>query len=82
MAKRPGTLNESNPLEKQSNKRHIKKKDKLEKKKRFRKNRKKIMDNRSKLRRLKKKKDIMRKLAIISERFGQRVPSDELIVIS
>lgn len=59
-----------NPYDAQQNKKHVKKKEKLEKKKRFKKNKKKTMDMRAKLRVIKKNKDVMRKMAIISERFA------------
>ena len=51
------------------------------KKQRYKKNKQKLMQVRTKLRLIKKRKDIMRKLAIISERFGEKVPCDELIVM-
>lgn len=67
--------------EKQKNKRHIKKKDKHVQKKKFKKNKKKFMDTRSKLREVKKEKDVYRKLALFSERFGHKVHADEFQIL-
>lgn len=75
------TLSAANPYETQVNRKHIKKKEKLEKKKRFKKNRSKIMDERSELRKVKKMKDIMRKMGLMSERFQHKVHCDEIIVM-
>ena len=74
-------VSDANPYESQKNKKHVKKNEKLERKKRVKKNKKKTMDIRAKLRLIKKDKDIMRKQAIISERFAQKVHCDEIIVI-
>ena len=63
------TISTANPYETQVNRKHIKKKEKLEKKKKFKKNRSKIMDERSKLRQIKRMKDTMRKMGLMSARF-------------
>ena len=62
----------------QANKRHRVKKDKLEAKKKFKKNKKKFHEIRSKLRLIKKSKDLLRKMGVVSERFSQKVHGDEI----
>lgn len=56
--------------DKQSNKRHNKKKDKLVQKQKYKKNKQKFADVRSKLRDIKRAKEIYIKQAMISERFN------------
>ena len=58
------------PVKEQSNKRHNQKKQKLVLKKKFKKNKKKFSEIRSDLRKIKKNKDLLRKMSIVSERFA------------
>jgi len=75
------TISAEDPYVKQVNRAHIKKKEKLEKKKRHKKNRSKLMGERSLLRQEKKVKDTMRKMGLMSKRFHLKVHCDEIIVM-
>jgi len=66
---------------KQSNKRHNKTKDKLVVKKKYKKNKQKFAEIRSKLRDIKKAKEIYIRQAMISDRFNQKVHSDEIHIL-
>mmetsp|Transcript_10086 Transcript_10086/g.17013 ORF Transcript_10086/g.17013 Transcript_10086/m.17013 type:complete len:407 (-) Transcript_10086:16-1236(-) len=65
----------------QKNRRHIKKKDKLVQRKKFKKNKRRFSEARSRLRQVKVDKDYYRKMALFSERFALKVHADELLIL-
>jgi len=63
-------------------KQHRKKREKVAKRHSFKKNKKKFYEKRTELREIKKQKDELRKLGLISKVFAEKVHADEVFMIT
>lgn len=61
---------------------HRKKREKVDKKHKFKKNKKKFYEKRAELRKIKSEKDDLRKAGLLNKAFFEKVHSDELLLVS